>query len=111
MNKYIYLFLLTFFSFIGYKIKPTVIISLIAIIMVEIWNYLFSEKNANFKMTINKIFSIILAISLVGVICNLSKSYLGYERNVDVETPMTHFIMMGMNDKMKGCLLYTSRCV
>ncbi len=105
MNKYIYLFLLTFFSFIGYKIKPTVIISLIAIIMVEIWNYLFSEKNANFKMTINKIFSIILAISLVGVICNLSKSYLGYERNVDVETPMTHFIMMGMNDKMKGVYL------
>ena len=44
MDLYVYIFVLVLISLIGYKIKPTVIISIIAIAIIEIWSYLFGNK-------------------------------------------------------------------
>ena len=60
----------------------------------------------NRKVSRKSIIAIVLSVLLFGIINNFSKSFLGYERNIDVEMPMTHFMMMGMNEKMKGVFLY-----
>ena len=44
LDQYVYIFVLVLISLIGYKIKPTVIISIIAISIIEIWSYLFGNK-------------------------------------------------------------------
>ncbi len=106
LDQYVYIFVLVLISLIGYKIKPTVIISIIAIAIIEIWSYLFGNKKLKLDILFKSIIAIVLSVLLFGIINNFSKSFLGYERNVDVEMPMTHFMMMGMNEKMKGVFLY-----
>ena len=66
------------------------------------------KENKKLKLDIlfKSIIAIVLSVLLFGIINNFSKSFLGYERNIDVEMPMTHFMMMGMNEKMKGVFLY-----
>ena len=106
LDQYVYIFVLVLISLIGYKIKPTVIISIIAIAIIEIWSYLFGNKKLKLDILFKSIIAIVLSVLLFGIINNFSKSFLGYERNIDVEMPMTHFMMMGMNEKMKGVFLY-----
>ena len=49
LNKYVSAFFIVLFAFIGYKVKPTVIIVLIAIILIEVWKNLFNLKNIKLK--------------------------------------------------------------
>ena len=44
INNYVSVFLIVFLAFIGYKIKPTVIIVLISIVIIELWKMYFLRK-------------------------------------------------------------------
>lgn len=106
INKYIWLSILIILSLIGYKIKPTVIIVLIAIVIIEFWHWLFNRKKITFVKIIKYICSIVLGISVYGVVDISLKHFLGYEKNTAIEMPMTHFMMMGMNEKTRGIFFY-----
>lgn len=102
INKYIAWFLIFVLAFVGYLIKPTCIIVLIAIVLIEIWN-LFFVKNR--KLIFEKLRLIpILIISIIFFlgIKSFSMGFLGYEINAETEFPLTHFLMMGMNPETKG---------
>lgn len=101
MNRYIAWFLIFVGSLIGYLIKPTCIIILIAIVLIELWKFLFIENKLKIKK-ISIIPSILMALIVFMGINIFSMNSLGYEKNKDTEIPMTHFLMMGMNSESKG---------
>lgn len=114
MNRYLATFLIIFLTFVGYKIKPTVVIILIAIIFIELWKLIFSKEKDSLKIIFKKTLVAGVAILLISILNVASTSYLGFKRNTIVETPMTHFIMMGMNEEKRGVycnedLLYTQK--
>lgn len=101
MNGYLGWFLIFTMSLVGYLIKPTCIFVLFAIIIIEVWKFLFIAKRDKIKKLI--IIPVFLVAVAVFMIINFSaQKYVGYEKNPDKEFPMTHFIMMGMNKETKG---------
>lgn len=54
MNRYLATFLIIFLTFVGYKIKPTVVIILIAIIFIELWKLIFSKEKDSLKIIFKK---------------------------------------------------------
>lgn len=95
--------LLGFVSFVGYKIKPTVIILLIAIIIVEAISII---KNIN-KQSLIKYLKI-GGVFIIGIICGVlinkaSAIYLRFEP-VSYAKPFTfvHYLAMGQNDETLG---------
>ncbi len=94
-------FLLFFVGVVGYFIKPTTVIVLIAIVITELYRFL------SLKDRINKHRIICLVMVMVGVTCaffvNIGvNKYLRYEANEELKTPATHFMMMGLNKKKNG---------
>ncbi|RHR84882.1 hypothetical protein [Faecalibacillus intestinalis] len=102
LNKYVSAFFIVLFAFIGYKVKPTVIIVLIAIILIEVWKNLFNLKNIKLKEVGKCSISLIAAMAIFLSISSISNSYLEYEKNTSNEMPLTHFLMMGMNPIARG---------
>lgn len=95
--------LIGFVSFVGYKIKPTVIILLIAIIIIE---FISNIKNIN-KQTIKKYLKI-GGVFIVGIVCGVlinkaSAIYLRF-KPVSYAKPFTfiHYLAMGQNDETLG---------
>jgi hypothetical protein len=83
--------------FFGYTIKPTVIIVLVAIIIVESWKALLIN---NKKIWINLLFSFILitlSVFPVLIINSYSNELLGVELNNEEKFSMYHLAMMGLN--------------
>lgn len=101
MNIYVSWFLVFIFSLVGYLIKPTCIIVLIAIMLNETWKFIFIERKAKLKR-LKMVPSLLVAIVLFMGLNIFSANYLGYEKDEDIEFPMTHFLMMGMNKETKG---------
>lgn len=102
-KKYLDYILIGLISYIGYKIKPTVIIVLIAIVIVEA---LSNIKKVN-KNTI-KDYGKKIAVFLVGIVLGLSivkmsKIYLKFEPMQNVsEITFIHYLAMGQNDETLG---------
>lgn len=99
-------FFICFCSFLGYFIKPTVIIILIAIVIVEIFANLkriVNYKAWNNKKIIVNVFSCVLGIAVVFAINGASKAYVEYYDvpNV-VKFNMVHFMAMGLNEETDG---------
>lgn len=114
INKWLSTFLIILLTLIGYKIKPTVIIVFMAIIFVELWKLILKKTSIGWRMLLNKVLISITAGVIFIVLNNFVINYLGFERNTIIETPMTHFLMMGMNEEKRGVycnedLLYTQR--
>ena len=101
-RNYLRWFFICFLCLFGYTIKPSVIIILISIIIVELLN-LFNDISK--RNILNKLFYvIILAISFVPVfLINSTFNHL-LKIKVDENLKMTHFhyIMMGLNDETSG---------
>lgn len=90
-------------SYIGYCIKPTNIIILIAIIIVEIYKLLFKlkdKKQLKQKIKVSVIVGIgILIASLINVaVLNVSK----YEVERKYTFSLYHYLMMGINTETTG---------
>lgn len=99
--------LITVFTIIGYLIKPTNVIILIAIVMVESWNFLFHKKcwkhlsAANIKKVMLYFLVIGMTTVLIYGIFTMYKNrrlnqYISKEMIEENSFPMTHFLMMGL---------------
>lgn len=95
-------FLIFALASIGYHIKPTSLIILIAIILVEISSRRFKEIAAIFKKW--KILACIILGIFSGFIINwCATEYLGFSQNENIRpTQFTHFLSMGQNDRTLG---------
>ncbi len=106
INRNLQIFLIIVLAFIGYKIKPTVIIVLIAIILIELWKWIFKEKTIFWKGALKNVLTVGVALVMLGLLNTFSTNYLGFQQDTNIETPMTHFLMMGMNEEKRGVYCY-----
>ncbi|MCR5628234.1 hypothetical protein [Eubacterium sp.] len=93
--------LIFFLSGIGYYIKPTCLIVLMAVCIKEIWTFLFASlesKKKCLKVIPLAIISILAAVLINKVAC----IYIGFEKIDDRTVPFTHYAMMGLNDVTYG---------
>lgn len=102
MNKNLSWFIIYVLSFVGYLVKPTVIIVLIAILILEIAHFLFCKKNKSLKDILKNSFIFLLSILTFLIVNSYSQKFIGYEGNKDYAKPMTHYLMMGLNSKTCG---------
>ena len=101
--NYIKWFFISFLSYIGYKIKPQIIILLIGIILTEIYFHLNIKK---IKLYLKQIIHIFLPMA-IGVLIAISITNTAI-KNTHIKMDsnqtfgMTHFFMMGLNPKDLG---------
>lgn len=99
-------FFICFFSFLGFFIKPTVIIVLIAITIVEIFvniKRIVYFKNWNINSVFKNTFSCLLGILVVLGMNYSAKIYFEYYDVEDVvKFNMVHFMAMGLNEGTDG---------
>ena len=108
-NRRIYdYYLIGLFSALGYYIKPTVIIVLIAIVIVEVFSRLhFIFKKDIIKKKVKKYLGI-FALLLFGMLTSFSINKLSYKvlnfEQVTYVEPFTfiHYLAMGQNDETLG---------
>lgn len=93
-------FLIGLTSILGYKIKPTVIIVSIAILIVEVFSI---TKKSKFKEIYKKCFLIFCGASLAFFAFNMSKICLKF-KPINNLKPITykHYLAMGQNDETVG---------
>ena len=104
--KNIFLLLIPFITFIGYLIKPTVVICVIAIILINVLYNIFDLKK------VLMIFVEVLIFMIVFLTLNsIWKLYIQKQHMLKIDenraTPYTHFIMMGLNDENTGAYIYS----
>ncbi|MGB4590311.1 MAG: hypothetical protein WBI17_13930 [Clostridiaceae bacterium] len=92
-------------SFIGFYIRPQVVIMLIAIVIIEGWKGIF--VNLKGKMKFMAVLAIlVVSFSLSGTIKQGIIRDAGFETNEEDVLGWTHFAMMGLNDARDG--IYSS---
>lgn len=98
-SNYFRIFMIGFLSAVGYLIKASAIIVLIAIIITEIFE-LISNQPRNKRAITNNIFLLICSVVLVFASFSILKTSFGLneERNFGP----THYIMMGLNAERSG---------
>lgn len=101
INSYLAWGLIFSLSLIGSLIKPTCIIVLIAILIIELWKFIFYSNKEKLKCT-KYLLVLLPCIMVFTSLKSLSYNYLGYKNNETYEFPLTHFLMMGMNPVTKG---------
>jgi hypothetical protein len=92
-------------SFIGFYIRPQVVIMLIAIVIIEVWKGLFVNLKGKMKLIA---MLAILAVSflLTGTVKASIVRDAGFVTNEEDVLGWTHFAMMGLNDERDG--IYSS---
>lgn len=88
-------------STLGFLIKPTNIIIFIAIIIIELFNFIFNKRK-NIKEIIKKTSPIILGILIIIIITITNEKIINYNVNHNYNFSMYHFLMMGSNEKTNG---------
>lgn len=101
-DKKMYNYLLIgLFSYLGYIIKPTSLIILIAIIILELYKTFFRSKN-QIKTLIKNTSSLLFGILIV-VILNMGlQNIIDYKVDKNYKFSLYHYLMMGMNTKTTG---------
>lgn len=104
-NKWWKYGLIVFFSLIGYFIKPSAIIVLIAIFIVELFKHRWHKPNINKDFWLRTL-ALANGIILAFLIKYASFSYINYQQNKDV-IPITfvHYLAMGQNEENYGQFL------
>ncbi|MCR5097712.1 MAG: hypothetical protein K6B14_02050 [Lachnospiraceae bacterium] len=104
--KWIGIFVLVF---MGYKIKPTVLIILIAIGMSEGFRFLIQRdelKEHGYEI-LSTLLSAVAVFALVSSIFAATLDATPLKINEELNTGPLHMLMMGMNDANDGCFVYT----
>lgn len=99
---YIRCFLIGFLCLFGYTIKPTVIIVLVAILIIESLKVLTRFDKKIFIYQLLPLILIITAALPVLLINSLSKKLMGVELDKNREFQIYHFAMMGLNTETNG---------
>lgn len=104
-NKWWKYGLIIFFSLIGYFIKPSAIIVLIAIIIIELLKHRWHKPKVNKDFWLRTL-AIANGVLLAFLIKYVSFSYINYQQNKDV-IPITfiHYLAMGQNGENYGQFL------
>lgn len=104
-NKWWKYSLIIFFSLIGYFIKPSAIIVLIAILIVELFRHRWHKPNINKNFWLRTL-AISNGIIFAFLVKYISFSYINYQQNKDV-IPITfiHYLAMGQNEENYGQFL------
>ena len=87
-------------SYIGYKLKPQVIITLIAIFIIQLLYTKFSKENLIYlvKCAIPMAISVVLLNFIVSGLTNS----LPFQLDPNLELSMPHFLMQGLNEETQG---------
>ena len=89
------------FAYLGFLIKPTSIIILIAIIIIEFYLFWFRKNKFNIK-NIKSIILILLGIFIV-FIGNIGiQKYISYKQDKNYNFSIYHYLMMGTNQETLG---------
>lgn len=80
---------------IGYLIKPTIVIPVIAIVLIHL---LFHLKNKKRLLKSAVYFSLVLATFLTVTACYQGFTRVHFPQDKEKETPLTHFAMMGLQE-------------
>lgn len=99
-------FFICFLSLFGYYIKPTIIIILLAIVIVELisnFKKIISFRKWDFKIVFRNVLASLLGFLVVISISSSARVYVGYYKVQDVyEFKLIHFIAMGLNEETQG---------
>lgn len=98
-NELLKWFCIVFLALIGYKIKPQIVIILIAIIFKEFVNRL---KLGNFKYLCRITIGILCGIVLSSIVSHMAISSLGIVIEKEKTFGISHFFMMGLNSENMG---------
>lgn len=100
-NNAVSWFLITFFAFVGYFIKPTVILSFMVVVMVAFVHFVGTvvtrERDIALKRTISFAIGTALAIAIAFGSNMLIKSAVGFTPDENKSFTAFHYLMMGMN--------------
>lgn len=96
-------FFISFFAIIGYYIKPTVVIILMAIIIIEILSN-YNKINVRYLKKNFKIYTVFLIGVIIAFCINSSAKYIINFKPVSYVEPFTfvHYLAMGQNNKTLG---------
>lgn len=88
-------------SFIGYQIKPTVLIIYIAILLLVILRFLGKEEcNIRIKQISGMVVAFLVVFHIYGCL-DIGKC-MGFQLDKEQELTSTHFAMMGLSEKTNG---------
>lgn len=101
-KKYMYIFFLFLIGIIAYHIKPYTAIILIAIVVIELINFIKTvfQHNMNISHVRQSIFAVILAVItlfLGSFFISYANNSMGFEINPEQEMGIPHYLMMGAN--------------
>ena len=89
-------------SFLGFKIKPQVLIILIAILIYEAVSFLCKSENRERLIKAAAYLACIIAVCLSAVFTNFVNATVPIAQNKDAAFGLTHFFMMGLNPESGG---------
>jgi len=103
-NRYLRYFLVSLSCLIGYLIKPTVLIVLIALVMIKAFAVLrkLLEKRVSFKRALGLLLSVMLAIGIAVGAQTAVKAQNIIKLDENRRKTLTHFLMMGLNYENNG---------
>lgn len=89
------------FSFLGYQIKPSILILYIAILIVVFLRFI---ENSNRKIRVKQLCSLVMAFLLaMGIYQQVDiGKCMGFQLDKEQELTLTHFAMMGLSEKRNG---------
>lgn len=88
-----------FLSYLGYMLKPTVLIVLIAMLMVELTSSTTRKKIKQFG---RKLVIITAGIMIAVLITSIIKNDIGYEIDPERRFGIAHYLAMGLNEDTMG---------
>lgn len=98
-NMFIPWFNMAFLAFVGYKIKPQIVIVFIAIIIISV----STIKKESWSLLVRQcIPGIVAGLIVASIICGLVIKSTGIKVNPDRTFHMQHFLMMGLNTETMG---------
>ena len=100
-KKYLNYFAIGLISCFGYLIKPTCLIVLIAIFIVEFYLLLLRNNKFNSK-SIMKILACLLGVTVIFFYNSIICKYIKYEQNYKYTFTPYHYLMMGTNCETLG---------
>ena len=92
--------LVTLVTAIGYLIKPTVVIVLIASIIIR--GILLFKSKPKFKKVISSFFIVVAIVFSLWGFKNLTYLSIGFKADKESEFSLTHYLMMGLNQDSNG---------
>ena len=88
------------FTFLGYKIKPQTVIVFIAIVIIEFLHTSFSKFN--WKHFLKAMVSMMATVIVIHFVISGLTSTLPFQVDKNLSFGMSHFLMLGLNEKSEG---------